>query len=283
MNAARAIGLLCVIAGVVPSSAAAAQDTPPVTFLAAEAAAGIGDATWIDAGACDGAGRHVPGAACVRWQQTAVADSGVLADPATLATLATDAGVAPDRAVVVYGDWDEGWGEEGRIAWVLAQLGHERVAVVLGGADAVAVLPTPPTSVHAPAPLPGSARLTLRTTLADLESVAPPHAIDVRTLPEFAGATLFGEARGGHIPDASHVSLDALLTPTGLVDRRDGLARLEAAGVPLDAPVAAYCTGGVRSALAALILRWWGLDARNYDGSWWEYAASDAPVAIGVW
>jgi len=39
-----------------------------------------------------------------------------------------------------------------------------------------------------------------------------------------------------------------------------------------------YCTGGVRSAMAWVLLRDAGYqDVRNYDGSWWEWARTVEP------
>ena len=46
-----------------------------------------------------------------------------------------------------------------------------------------------------------------------------------------------------------------------------------AAGIDPDRPVIAYCTGGVRSAWAALVLSRAGVATANYDGSMWEWAA----------
>jgi thiosulfate/3-mercaptopyruvate sulfurtransferase len=47
--------------------------------------------------------------------------------------------------------------------------------------------------------------------------------------------------------------------------------------------VIAYCTGGARSALLSELLRAEGIDARNYDGSMWEWSADAArPLVKGA-
>ena len=40
-----------------------------------------------------------------------------------------------DRPVVVYGDWVNEWGEEGRLFWMLEYLNHTRVHVLYGGVE----------------------------------------------------------------------------------------------------------------------------------------------------
>jgi thiosulfate/3-mercaptopyruvate sulfurtransferase len=50
-------------------------------------------------------------------------------------------------------------------------------------------------------------------------------------------------------------------------------------GAPAGAEVVTYCHSGARSAMAAQLLVAAGYDARNYVGSWHEWAASaDLPI-----
>src|SRR5215211_4614451 len=85
--------------------------------------------------------------------------------------------------------------------------------------------------------------------------------IDVRSPSEFAGAGAACCARQGHIPGALNVEV------------RDVV------GLPEGAEVVAYCHSGSRSALAADVLRTAGYDARNYVGSWHEWAR-DATLPV---
>jgi thiosulfate/3-mercaptopyruvate sulfurtransferase len=106
--------------------------------------------------------------------------------------------------------------------------------------------------------------------------------LDVRSDAEWRGATPYFEARGGHVPGAVHLPWTALLDDGGRVDRSgQALAALARLGVTPDRPVIVYCTGGVRSSEALVALVALGFrDVRNYDGSWFEWAADPRrPVA----
>jgi thiosulfate/3-mercaptopyruvate sulfurtransferase len=91
--------------------------------------------------------------------------------------------------------------------------------------------------------------------------------IDVRALHEYDGsAGAPCDPRQGHIPGALHVDLTKFLE-CGTVEDVHALTGL-AAGVE----VAAYCHTGARSAVAVQILNAAGYEARNYPGSWHEWA-----------
>jgi thiosulfate/3-mercaptopyruvate sulfurtransferase len=97
----------------------------------------------------------------------------------------------------------------------------------------------------------------LRVDRAGVE--AADLVVDVREPEEYAGAVLHGEARGGHIPGARSIPWQRLLT--------------EDPGIPVSSRIVVYCTGGVRSGMAWLMLRQRGYaNVSNYDGSWWEWA-----------
>jgi thiosulfate/3-mercaptopyruvate sulfurtransferase len=93
--------------------------------------------------------------------------------------------------------------------------------------------------------------------------------VDVRTKHEYEGS--LGNAcdpRQGHIPGA--LNLD--------VHRLQNLRPEEVAGelgLAPGAEVVVYCHSGSRSSFAAQILRTQGYDARNYVGSWHEWARRD--------
>jgi thiosulfate/3-mercaptopyruvate sulfurtransferase len=90
--------------------------------------------------------------------------------------------------------------------------------------------------------------------------------LDVRSASEFAGAGASCCARQGHIPGARNLDLTELLGHSA-----DDVRRL--VGLPEGAEIVAYCHSGSRSELAAELLRAAGYDARNYRGSWHEWAA----------
>jgi thiosulfate/3-mercaptopyruvate sulfurtransferase len=230
---------------------------------------------------------HVPGARNAPWQAfTPRRDSGLLRSVAELQAELQRLGVRRDRPVVVYARWDQGWGEEGRLFWMLEYLGHPAVRVVRGG---VAAFDGPRAHGEPPAATPGdfvarplAARRATTTALAERATAVT--LLDTRTAEEFAGATLHGEARGGRLPGARHLHWKDLFEPGGSADAppalksRSALAALFAAhGVTTERPTVAYCTGGIRSGFVYLVLR--GLDhpqVANYDGSFWAWAADPA-------
>jgi thiosulfate/3-mercaptopyruvate sulfurtransferase len=98
--------------------------------------------------------------------------------------------------------------------------------------------------------------------------------LDVRTPEEFRGEAGYpSDPRQGHLPGAVNVSLQELfgVDPAGV---------RALVGAPAGAEVIAYCHAGGRSALAVELLRAAGYEARNYPGSWQEWAADPTlPVA----
>ena len=238
---------------------------------------------------------HLPGAARVDWMKLRdgrLRTGRVDDDVERLARKLARLGVDDARRVLVVGARPS-WGEDARVAWTLLYLGHRAVAVLDGGVDAW-------TRAGRPLVVDGLVA-RVRRRLARAAATCTPRVdpswrarksdvvaatngggaqiVDARTRAEHDGATPYFEARGGRIPGAVHLPHDALLDDEGRV-RADVVDVLRARGVDPARPVLAYCTGGVRSAFAALALRAHGVDARNYDGSFWEWSADRAlPVA----
>ena len=99
--------------------------------------------------------------------------------------------------------------------------------------------------------------------------------LDVRSHEEFVGHVGYPcDARQGHIPGARHIDLQVLM------QLPDGETIREYVGAPKGAEVIAYCHSGGRSSLAVHLLTAAGYRARNYTGSWHEWAADEAlPIA----
>jgi thiosulfate/3-mercaptopyruvate sulfurtransferase len=92
--------------------------------------------------------------------------------------------------------------------------------------------------------------------------------LDVRSEAEYSGVTGYPcDGRQGHLPGARHVDVQELLACPS-PDEVRALVGLEEG-----AQIVAYCHSGARSATATAILRAAGYDARNYEGSWHEWAA----------
>lgn len=77
----------------------------------------------------------------VQWQAFSQADAPsrgpLLDDDDALSQRLQAIGVSADRPVVVIADNSQGWGEDGRIVWMLHTLGHEKTYMVDGGIDAL--------------------------------------------------------------------------------------------------------------------------------------------------
>lgn len=216
----------------------------------------------------------IPGAVSLRWENLSEERDevpGLLVSAERIAATLFDE-LQLDRSVdtVVYGRGAAGWGEEGRILWILQRTGFTSLAYLDGG---YGPLPGPEAVHRQPAlpPVPVADPVTwkeIRSGAASLD------ILDVRTREEYEGAVLYDEPRGGHLPGAAHLPLAAFFGKGGLLLTGEDLRRvLAGAGINGDRPVLAYCTGGVRSALA-----WWairhgtGYEVLNYDGSWWEWS-----------
>jgi thiosulfate/3-mercaptopyruvate sulfurtransferase len=105
--------------------------------------------------------------------------------------------------------------------------------------------------------------------------------IDTRTLKEFQGSTPYGSQKGGHIPGAIHIDWRDFFDKEGLLKNRNALvSALKQYDISAKKEVVVYCTGGVRSAMAYFVLKYLGIKARNYDGSWWDWSAAKLPAEL---
>lgn len=235
---------------------------------------------------------HVPGAIHLDWKdfRNGRFRTGRLPDDliATQRRLA-EAGIDTRRPVVAYGAAHEGWGEEGRTAWMLHVLGHPNVRVLDGGyaawvrAGGTTTRETPRVAAGRwDAPLRPDARADIDRVAAGLADSSRTIVLDVRTRGEWNGQRKYWEPRTGHMPGARHLPWTTFLDSRGLA-RQDQAFRdsLGLAGVTADRKVLVYCTGGVRSAEVFWMLRALGFpDVRNYDGSWYEWAFDRARPVV---
>lgn len=222
---------------------------------------------------------HIAQAARVSWRigTSGALTDGALADPTAAASAFAALGVQSRLPVLVVGDWDAGWGEEGRVYWDLEYLGHADVHVLRGGMQAwtgdrtrspvrsFSGTVSPSDFLAAPR---ASARVTTTQLASAVEGASPPLVLDVRERAEFSGATPYGERRGGHIPGAVSAPWRELLA--GGVPATQGRA------------VVVTCTGGVRSGMAYLALRNANIvTVANYDDGMWGWTRADNVVTTG--
>jgi thiosulfate/3-mercaptopyruvate sulfurtransferase len=228
----------------------------------------------------------VQGAIAVSWQQFSQPEfpdrGNLLKDEAVLAQKLRDVGVSNNKAVVVVGDPRNGWGEDGRIVWMLRTLGHKQTVFVDGGYAALVKTGLPTTeNITQTAAISGNFTIQRTTDWEISQSelkAALSHGnlveIDTREPREFRGATPYGEKRGGHIPGAISLYYKELLDAEGkLLPRERILNLLRDRGISTKAVIVSYCSGGVRSGWLTSVLVNLGFQAQNYAGSMWEWSA----------
>jgi thiosulfate/3-mercaptopyruvate sulfurtransferase len=200
-------------------------------------------------------------------------------------------GITPQTTVVAYAQHDNPY--MARFVWTLRFHGHERSYVLDGGYEkwAAAGLPTEifPTVVD-----PSSGYAVRRS--ADIRAEGdyvltrlnnPASLIwDVRRRSEYVG-TEVRASRGGHIPGAAHLEWTSLLKDENGIKVLKGEEEIElilrTAGITRDVEIIAHCQTGIRSSYATLVLLSLGYNARNYDGSWIEWAnCLNYPVEVST-
>jgi len=234
---------------------------------------------------------HIPGAIFGDLEQLADEQAPfphTLPAPDVLAARLGALGVGDGHAVVVYDASGQNFSAP-RLWWMLRTMGHSQVAVLDGGLPAWqraghAVT----TDVHAYPPAAFTPNFDA-SRWRDLDAMratvggGTEQVVDARSAGRFTGAEAEPRAgvRGGHMPGAMNVHYARLVDANGMMKSPDELrATFSAAGVDIEAPIAASCGTGI-TACAVLL----GLDvvgARKtalYDGSWTEWGSQpDTPV-----
>ena len=238
---------------------------------------------------------HLPGSAPLPWPS--LRDQGLRDGALRVGRLSDDmgrlqralreAGLREGAPVLVYDAGAGGWGEAGRAWWTLVYLGHADTWILDGGLPAwVAAGGALQEGDGRPArgDLVVRPQEPLRTRLSELDQAMETQGAvlwDSREAREFAGATPYGEARGGHLPGAVHLWFHDLLQADGtLLPEAELRSLLQARGLRPEDRIIPYCTGGVRSAFAMAVLV--HLDyprVAHYDGGTWEWSLSpDRPL-----
>jgi len=201
-------------------------------------------------------------------------------------------GVSPEQRIVCTAGARSAW--PARAYWALRYYRFPRVHLADGAVPALREAGVPvdaevpavtPTEVTLPEPDPSI--LALAGDVLEAAEGGPARIVDCRSDGEWLGeAHGHAEApRMGRIPRAVHLEWERLVREDGrLLPLEQLRALFSAAGV--DGSVAAYpyCGGGVRSAVAWFVMyELLGYEqARNYDGSWSEWAVrAELPVERG--
>lgn len=191
-------------------------------------------------------------------------------------------GIRKNKAILVVGNGWHGWGEDGRIVWMLRSLGLKRVYFVNGGFQAAKKAgfsmtnkkTTPKTSTFK-----GNMRSRWSISRETLRKIIKHKRkgwvfIDTRERREYKGKTPYGEKRGGHLPGALHLHFKRLMNKKGMVRSKKAIETLlSKKGITKKSRIVAYCTGGIRSAWFVAVLQSLGYKhAKNYAGSMWEWS-----------
>jgi thiosulfate/3-mercaptopyruvate sulfurtransferase len=232
---------------------------------------------------------HIPGAIGWSWkkdtQDTLRRD---IPDQADFEALMSQAGIANETTVVLYGDLDNWFATYA--FWLLKLYGHRDVRLLNGGrkkwlAEGRQLTTFAP--AHNPTSYRGQPRNTNLRALRSFVEASLHHTgralVDVRSPDEFSGKLLApanlpqeGAQRGGHIPGAANIPWSKAVLEDGTFKTLADLKALyEGQGISADKEIIAYCRIGERSSHTWFVLSYLlGYpNVRNYDGSWTEWGS----------
>lgn len=257
---------------------------------AQEAKEKIGDENviFVDGRGQDSAKKGtIEGAVVTDWQELSTCQEGKAGDemwglvpePEELSARLSKLGIDQKKEIIVLGEPENGWGEDGRILWELREAGCENVKIVDGGLSAMKDI-----GVEAKAkpttPAPSDISIAQLQEDHDIKTEELQKnyddyvIVDVRTVKEYDGAVLFGEEKGGHMPGAISIPYTELFQTDGTLKDNETITKLfEDKGVKKEDKVVTYCTGGIRSAYAQLVLEMCGYEnTYSYCQSYWRWA-----------
>lgn len=230
----------------------------------------------------------VKGAVALAWQYLATCEDGksgdenwgCILDTKRLSERLGEMGLAKDKEIILFAAAQDGWGDDGRIAWELLAAGYENVKMVDGGIAALEAAGvemqkggTKPVAVDVKIDNIDETNIINTTEL--VADYADYKVIDVRADEEYNGETLYGEVKGGHLPSAIHIRYTDLFNEDStLKSNADITAMIEAAGITKEDKIVTYCTAGIRSGYMQLILDMCGFkNVKNYDESYYRWCA----------
>lgn len=236
---------------------------------------------------------HLPGAVNLHWTQLSnvtvkQGEPGwsVILPADQLAQILGSVGIDGTKPVIVYNDPLVGWGEEGRNLWELRVFGLKNTFILNGGLTAWKAaggkVTTDAPQVRAVKLTPPQADWSLFSSTDYLaENLANLKVFDVREKDEYNAKKNYGEKKNGRIPGSKNIWFKDLYHADGTVKTPAEVRAqvLAETGYKTDDLIVAYCTGGIRSGFATIVLRASGFDqARNYDASFSEWAGTNQRI-----
>lgn len=227
-------------------------------------------------------------AVVMSWQQIANTENikpgqenwGHILSPEVLSQKLGALGLDKNKEIVLFSTAGKGWGEDGRIMWELQAAGYQNLKMVDGGIQAIKAAGVELTDeISKPTPVEVKIdKIDYKNTIntAELTKDKSQYKIvDSREKDEYAGATKYGEAKGGHIPGAINIPYTSLYNEKGLLKSNAEIEKMfKDAGLNKDDKIVTYCTGGIRSAYMQLIMDMVGYhNVKNYEGSYYNWAA----------
>lgn len=204
---------------------------------------------------------------------------GTILDKEELSERLGELGLDKNKEIILFADAQAGWGEDGRIAWELIAAGYENVKIANGSYDYLIESGVEKGDLAKLDPVEVKIDKIDETHVINTKELEENYrdykVVDVREDKEYNGATLYGEAKGGHLPGAIHIKFTYLFNEDSTLKSVDEIKTIfEEAGLKTDDKVVTYCTGGIRSAYMQLVLEMVGYeDSLNYDESFYRWCA----------
>ncbi|MEG1958083.1 MAG: rhodanese-like domain-containing protein, partial [Lachnospiraceae bacterium] len=230
----------------------------------------------------------IKGAIAIAWQYLATCEDGksgdenwgCILDTKRLSERLGEMGLSKDKEIILFAAAQDGWGDDGRIAWELIAAGYENVKMVDGG---IAALEAAGVEMQKGGTKPEAVEVTIdtidETHVMNTKELADNYdtykVVDVRADEEYKGETLYGEEKGGHLPKAIHIRYtDLFHEDSTLKSNADITTMFEDAGITKEDQIVTYCTAGIRSGYMELILEMCGFEhVKNYDESYYRWCA----------
>ncbi|MBX3180528.1 MAG: sulfurtransferase [Candidatus Hydrogenedentes bacterium] len=287
------LALLCVVS--------AALSASPL-LVETDDLAGIASALVVDVRDADAfAAGHIPGAAHLDYEQLSENRDGVnglLKPMDALIPILADAGLDPERTIVVYGAMDGATSvvPATRVFWVLEYLGYRDVRLLNGGlakwraeerpleTGASQASPIVPERLSTLAPR--EALYATREEVLDAQRTKQGLLVDLRGKSDFTGETKSGSApKAGHITGAKNLpGSEFLEEPYFTFKAPEQIRALVAAASPeANQPVITYCNTGRIATVGYVAYRIAGFeDVSLYDGSMSEWGLhAECPMSTG--